>query len=97
MNKQQAGSLKARAEAKGIPYKTVYIRVKRGWSEEEALNTPLGKVEPKIKVEKPVTVENVARVVKRGEMRDAFEAVYGCKFVPGPQGPPWVNRKMEKQ
>ena len=41
---QIPGSLRQRARAAGFDYMLVYIRVRNGWTEEEALNTPKLKV-----------------------------------------------------
>lgn len=98
MNKPQPTSLKYRCEAAGIPYKTVFIRIKRGWTEARAMSTPVDSEEkPKLPVKKEVTLENVRKMIPKvkGEMRDAFEVCYGVKFVPGPQGTPWVTVRLK--
>lgn len=60
-------TLKEKCDERGMNYKTVTARIRRGWSEKDALNTPVTKPESKPvmpKVEMPKDIEKPADMEK---------------------------------
>ena len=65
-------TLKEKCDERGMNYKTVTARIRRGWSEKDALNTPVTKPEPKADLPKVEMSQDIKKPADLDKYEDGF-------------------------